>query len=416
MSRPNLHVYAADQALRARARAVIPGGMYGHQNAGPLPEGYPQFLERAKGCRLHDVDGNEYIDFMCSYGPIVLGHAHPVVDAAAARQQALADCQNGPSPRMVELAELLVDTVEHASWAMFEKNGTDATTKCVTIARAATGRRKILVAKGSYHGAAPWCTPNLNGVPSESRAHLIQFAYNDIGSVEGAVAEAGDDLAGIIVTAFRHDNRVDQELPDAAFAHRLRKLCNERDAALILDDVRAGFRIHLGGSWEPLGVRPDLSAWSKAIANGYALAAVLGNERFREGATKIFTTGSFWFAAVSMAAAIATVNILREGQAIPTMERMGQLFREGLAAQAKSHGVRLRQSGPVQMPLVRFEDDPGFKKGARFAGEAAKRGAYLHPWHNMFLSAAHREEDIREALEITDIALGQVKRAFGDAA
>jgi len=416
MDRPNLHVYTADQALRARARAVIPGGMYGHQNAGRLPEGFPQFFERAKGCRLVDVDGNEYIDFMCSYGQIVLGHGHPEVEAAAARQQALGDCQNGPSPRIVELAELLVDTVPHASWAMFEKNGTDATTKCVTVARAATGRRKILVASGSYHGAAPWCTPNLNGITEENRAHLIQFTYNDVASVERAVEAAGDDLAGIIVTAFRHDNRVDQELPTPAFAKRLRAICDERDAALIIDDVRAGFRIHLGGSWEPLGVRPDLSAWSKAIANGYALAAVLGNERFREGATKIFTTGSFWFAATSMAAAIATVTILRECTAIRAMERMGHLFRDGLAAQAKSHGVRIRQSGPVQMPLLLFEDDPEFKKAARFTGEAAKRGAYLHPWHNMFLSAAHREADIREALEITDIAFAKVKQEFGAAA
>src|SRR5215467_10467501 len=210
MDRPNLHVYAADQALRTRARAVIPGGMYGHRNAGRLPDGFPQFLERAKGCRLIDVDGNEYIDFMCSYGPIVLGHGHAEVDAAAARQQALGDCQNGPSPRM------------------FEKNGTDATTKCVTIARAATGRRKILVATGSYHGSAPWCTPNLNGITDENRAHLIQFAYNDVASVERAVEAAGDDLAGIIVTAFRHDNRVDQELPSPAFARRLRALCDER--------------------------------------------------------------------------------------------------------------------------------------------------------------------------------------------
>ncbi|HEV3175834.1 MAG TPA: aminotransferase class III-fold pyridoxal phosphate-dependent enzyme, partial [Stellaceae bacterium] len=255
MDRPNLHVYAADQALRARARAVIPGGMYGHQNAGRLPDGFPQFLERARGCRLFDVDGNEYIDFMCSYGPIILGHGHPEVEAAAARQQALGDCQNGPSPRIVELAELLVDTIPHASWAMFEKNGTDATTKCVTIARAATGRRKILVASGSYHGSAPWCTPNLNGITSENRAHLIQFAYNDIASVERAVEAAGDDLAGIIVTAFRHDNRVDQELPSPEFARRLRALCDARDAALIIDDVRAGFRLHLGGSWEALGVR-----------------------------------------------------------------------------------------------------------------------------------------------------------------
>src|SRR5436190_1021407 len=142
------HTYAKDVAARARAAAAIPGGMYGHQNAARLPEGFPQFLERGQGCRIWDTDGNEYIDFMCSYGPIVLGHGHPRFDAAAAAQQALGDCQNGPSLRLVELAELLVSVTPHADWAMFAKNGTDATTWCVTIARAATGKRKILVATG----------------------------------------------------------------------------------------------------------------------------------------------------------------------------------------------------------------------------------------------------------------------------
>ncbi|HYM02236.1 MAG TPA: aminotransferase class III-fold pyridoxal phosphate-dependent enzyme [Stellaceae bacterium] len=402
-----------DRALRARARAVIPGGMYGHQNAAWLPEGYPQFFASGRGCRIRDVDGNDYIDFMCSYGPIVLGHAHAEVDAAAARQQALGDCQNGPSARMVELAELLVDTVAHADWAMFQKNGTDAMSACVTIARAATGRRKILVAKGAYHGAAAWCTPVAAGIPAEARAHLIAYTYNDIASVERAVDEAGSDLAGIVASAFRHDARTDQALPDPTFAQRLRALCDKRDAALILDDVRAGFRLHLAGSWEALGVRPDLSAWSKAIANGYPLAAVLGGERFREGATKIFATGSFWFAATAMAAAIATINILRQGDAIPAMARAGALFRDGIAAQARSHGIPIRQSGPAQMPLILFDDDADFKKGALWTAEAMKRGVYLHPWHNMFLSAAHRDEDIREALEITDIAFAKLRRTYG---
>ena len=117
-----------DADLRDRARRVIPGGMYGHQNAATWPAPFPQFLERGRGCRVWDVDGREYVDFVCSFGPIVLGHAHPGVEAAVERQRGLADCQNGPSPRMVELAERLVDLVPHADWAMFAKNGTDATT------------------------------------------------------------------------------------------------------------------------------------------------------------------------------------------------------------------------------------------------------------------------------------------------
>ena len=130
----------ADGQLRQRAGAVIPGGMYGHQSAGPLPPEYPQFMRGGRGARIWDVDGNEYVDLMCSYGPVVLGHQHPAVEAAARAQAEQADCQNGPGAVMVELAELLVATVRHADWAMFAKNGTDATTICCTIARAQTGQ------------------------------------------------------------------------------------------------------------------------------------------------------------------------------------------------------------------------------------------------------------------------------------
>src|SRR5579862_6302914 len=136
---------SVDADLRRRARAVIPGGMYGHQSAGPLPAEYPQFMRAGRGARIWDVDGNEYVDLMCSYGPVVLGHQHPAVEAAAAAQAARGDCQNGPAPVMVDLAELMVATVRHADWAMLAKNGTDATTMCCTIARAQTKKTKILV-------------------------------------------------------------------------------------------------------------------------------------------------------------------------------------------------------------------------------------------------------------------------------
>ena len=198
-----------DAALRRRAKRVIPGGLWGHMNAARLPEGYPQYFARARGCRLWDVDDNEYIDFMCSYGPMILGYGDEDVERAAARQRAEADIANGPAPCLVELAELMVDTVPHADWVIFAKNGTDATTTCVTLARAGTGRRKVLVARGSYHGAVPWCTPSLAGVTEEDRAHLLHFDYNDVASLEAAADKAGGDLAAILVAAFRHDVRRD---------------------------------------------------------------------------------------------------------------------------------------------------------------------------------------------------------------
>src|ERR1039458_471546 len=288
-----------DRNLRARALAVIPGGMYGHLNVRLLPPEYPQFMASGQGARVIDVDGREFVDLMCSWGPVILGHRHPVVEEAAARQASLGDCLNGPSPRMVELAERFISVVEHAQWVMFQKNGTDATTLCCTIARAQTGARKVLVAKGAYHGAAPWCTPVEAGTTSEDRANLVRYTYNDLESVRAAFS---DDVAAVLVSPFRHDAGFDQELVDPAFARGLRELCDASGAALILDDVRCGMRLHFGGSWETIGVAPDLSAWSKAIANGHPLAAVLGNDRFCDAAASLFTTGSFWFSSVPMAA------------------------------------------------------------------------------------------------------------------
>jgi glutamate-1-semialdehyde 2,1-aminomutase len=414
MTATGTHSLTIDAALRARAAAVIPGGMYGHQNAAPLPPGFPQFMARGSGARVWDVDGNEYVDLMCSYGPVILGHQHPKVDAAARAQQADADCQNTPSARMVELAEKLTATVAHADWAMFAKNGTDATTLALTIARAATGRRKILAAKGAYHGAAPWCTPRPGGTTAEDRAHLVYFTYNDLGSAEAAAEAVARDLAGVIVSPFRHDVGEDQELADPVFARGLRALCDRAGAALILDDVRCGFRLHLGGSWEPLGVSPDLSAWSKAIANGYALAALLGNDRFRGGATEVFTTGSFWFSAVSMAASLATLDALAQEDAVATMVARGQALRDGLAGQAARWELPVRQTGPVQMPFLTFTGDQDFALANVFTSEAVRRGAFLHPRHNWFVSAATTPGDIDHVLAATDPAFAAVRRHIDD--
>ena len=400
---------STDAHLRRRAGAVIPGGMYGHQSAGPLPPEYPQFMRGGRGARIWDVDGNEYVDLMCSYGPVVLGHQHPAVEAAARAQAEHGDCQNGPGEVMVDLAELLVATVRHADWAMLAKNGTDATTICCTIARAKTGRSRILVATGAYHGAAPWCTPRLAGVTSADRANLGYYIFNDLESVTAAASEAGTDLAAMVVSPFKHDAGYDQELVDPAFARGLRELCTQTGAALILDDVRCGFRLHLGSSWEPIGVLPDLSAWSKAIANGHPLAAVLGSGSFRDAAASIFVTGSFWFSAAAMAAAIATIGALRDEGAIEAMDRTGTALRAGILEQASARGIEVSYTGPAAMPYLTFAGDRDHALGHAFAAAAIKSGLYLHPRHNWFISAAMTDADLAKALAATDVAFAAVQ-------
>ena len=402
-----------DLKLRERAQSAFPNGVYGHQASQSVSPHHPQFFARAEGCRLWDTDGNEYIDFMCGYGTNLLGYQHPRIEEAARKQQALIDCATGPSPLMLELAERFREKVEHADWTIFAKNGTDATTICIMTARAQTQKNTILVADGAYHGASPWCTPSPAGVAPGERAHQITYTYNDVESLRAAAEEAGDDLAAIIVSPFRHDVFVDQEWPTDDFAHAARAICDETGGALILDDVRCAFRFTQGATWEIIGVLPDLCAMSKSVANGYSLAVVTGNDRFRDGASQIYSTGSFWFASVSFAASLETIAVVEEESSIEAIKTAGDALRSGLDEQARSYGFTLRQTGPCQMPMVLIDGDPTWEKNNFFCSQAAQRGVYLHPWHNMFVSAAHRASDIAEALQRTEGAFAALKKQFG---
>jgi glutamate-1-semialdehyde 2,1-aminomutase len=398
-----------DKALRERAERVIPGGMYGHMSTRMLPSEFPQFFAGGRGARITDADGNVYIDYMCAYGPSLLGYLDPAVEGAARAQAERGDVLNGPAPVMVEFAEALVGLVRHADWAMFCKNGTDATTMAMTVARARTRRRKVLVAEHAYHGAAPWCTPNPIGTTAEDRAHLVPYRYNDADSLAAAAREAGDDLAAVFATPFRHDAFADQELLDADYARACRRLCDERQAALVVDDVRAGLRLARDCSWSLVGVEPDLSCWGKAIANGYPISALCGSEPWRAAASRIYVTGSFWFAAVAMAAGVATLAQVRDSDYLERTVRTGTLLRQGLARQAAAAGFELRQSGPVQMPQILFGEDPDFRVGFAWAAACVRRGVYVHPWHNMFVSAALTEADVSGTLAVTEDAFAEVR-------
>ena len=405
-----------DALWRERAARVVPGGMYGHMATGKLPAEYPQFYARSEGVRVWDVDGRDYIDMMCSWGPMIVGYNNPAVEHAAALQAQQGDLLPGASPRMVELAELLVEQVGHADWAMFAKNGTDATTMAVTIARAATGRSKVLKARRAYHGADPWCTPVLAGVTPEDRANIVEFDYNDLDSVRARFDDFGPEIAAVIVSPVRQDVYADQEPAAPGFARGLRDLCDRHQAALVLDEVRCGFRLGLGGSWESLGVRPDLAAWSKALANGHAIAAVTGADALRRAAGEIYVTGSFWFTSAAMAASSATLGLLRQDDAVASMARLGTRLCDGLRRQAAGHGLAVVVSGPPAIPFMRFADDPDWAVAGQWCGAAMRHGALLHPWHNWFISAAHTVADIDRVLEATDIAFRVVAESLPDSA
>lgn len=399
--------------LQDRAERVIPGGMYGHNVQRFLWPGAPQFWDRGIGSRIWDVDGNEYVDLMCSWGPIIHGHRHPLIEEAFARQLAKLDTGNGPGHVFVDLAELLVATVSHADWAIFAKNGGDVTTLSLTVSRAATGRSTVLAAEGAYHGSHPWCHPHKPGVTAGDRAHLVYFAYNDLSSVRRLIAEHEGDVAGIIVSPFKHDAGSEQEEPTNEFARGLRIICDEIGAVLILDEVRAGFRMAYGSSWGPLGVEPDLSCWSKALGNGHPISALLGIDELRPAATSVFKGGTFWTSAAPMAAAIASIQLLRDQNGVDRMFATGDEIRQGLASQASSHGLHINISGPSTMPYLSFVGDVGWEKAKMWAAGAAARGLYVNPSHNWFISTALTERDVLRALEAMDGAFDDIVAAYG---
>ena len=399
-----------DRALRERAARVIPGGMYGHQSTALLPDDYPQFFSKGEGAHIWDVDGRRYLDLMCAYGPNLFGYANPQIDAAFVCQLGLGDTLTGPTALMVELAEAMVGMVSHADWAMFCKNGTDATTMALTTARAHTRRKTVVRAKGAYHGAAPWCVPRPTGTIDTDRAHQIFCDYNDVGSLEAAVAQAGDDLACVFAAPFKHDAFIDQAEPDPAYARRARELCDRTGALLVVDDVRAGLRLARDCSWSRIGVQPDLSTWGKCIANGHGLSALLGADKARKAAASIYVTGSFWYQAAPMAAALETLSLVRNTDYLERITALGERLRAGLAERASAAGFSLRQTGPVTMPLFLFDEDPDMRKGFCFSSEMLARGVYVHPWHNMFLCAAMTEADIESFLAAAEGALDALKR------
>jgi glutamate-1-semialdehyde 2,1-aminomutase len=398
-----------DRDLRERAQAVIPGGMYGHQAVGLLPEDYPQFFSKASGARLWDADGNELLDFMCAYGPNLFGYGQESINAAFVKQMNIGDTLTGPTALIVELAEAFTSMVSHADWAMFCKNGTDATSMAMVTARAHTRKKTIVLAKGAYHGAAPWCTPRPAGTTKEDKANQAFCTYNDVASLEAAVADAGDDLAAIFAAPLRHDAFIDQVQPDPAYARRARELCDQHGALLVVDDVRAGLRIARDCSWSKVGVEPDLSTWGKCLANGHALSALLGSDKARKAASTIYVTGSFWYQAAPMAAALETLRLVRETDYLEKIERLGQRLRDGLAERASAAGFGLRQTGPVTMPLFLFDDDPDLRKGFCWSSAMLERGVYVHPWHNMFLCDAMTTADIDLALDAAEASFRVLK-------
>lgn len=404
--------YQKSQELFNRAVEVIPQGIYGFKNpAITLPGESPYYATRASGSRFWDVDGNEFIDYLCGYGPVVLGHAHDEVEEAVREANSRGVCWNQPGEEMVDLAERMVELISIADWAVFSKNGIDVTTWAVRVARQHTGRRKVVIARAAYHGVLPWCTHYRAGVTPEDRANTLEMTWNQPETLTQLVEQHHDDIAAVMLTPYHHPFAGLPEMPNPGFWSEIRRICDREGILLILDDVRPGFRLSVHGSHELFGIDPDMVCYSKALGNGHPIASAVGTRELKAAAEAIFTAGTYWYSASPMAAALTVLRILEETDAIDHMARLGRRWQDEMTRLAEKAGSPVTFAGPPGLSYMAFDDDPDFYLMQRFSAEMMTRGIFLHPYHHMFITAAHTDSDVDRTLEAADESLEIALRA-----
>lgn len=409
--------YTKSNELFKRACQVIPSGLYGHQ--GPAegcwipPTSWPYFTDHAKGSYFWDVDGNKFIDYMCAYGPNVLGYNDPDVDAAAIEQAKKENCVTTPSAKIVELAELMVDTVASADWAFFMKNGNDTTQGAIMCARAYTHRKKIIFVNGFYHGVSMWTQKvDYPGVLPEDVANNLYVDWNDFEALEKLVAENEGEIAAFISTPYLHGNFYDNVLPADGYWQKVRKLCTEKGIVLIVDDVRAGFRLDLAGSDHFYGFEADLICFCKAIANGWNVSALCGKEFLKSSMSALSYTGSYWMSAVPFAAGIACINKLKQLDAPKMFREKAIKLTDGLKAAAANNGFNLVVSGEPALFYLRVADDDSLLIHQDWVQEMVHRGIYITSHHNHFMNASLTDEDIARTCEVADDAFKAIRSKY----
>ncbi len=412
------HPKSTEQFLRATK--VIPGGVYGH--LGPaegcfMPvRNYPLYLEKAKGSYFWDLDGNKYIDYMCAYGPNILGYNDPEVNAAYTEQLKKADCAILPSTRMVELAELLVDTVDSADWAFFAKNGGDVTTLAVLTAKAATGRDKIVMHHGGYHGVAPWTQhEDYAGISKEDVANNLYTPFGDFSELKKTIHEHKGEIAAVISTPYHHPIVEDNRQAPEGYWQKVRDLCTKEGIVLIIDDVRCGFRLDVGGSDKYYGFDADLICFCKALANGFNISALCGKSALMDAVSAVFYTGSYWLSAGPMAAAITCINKMRDMDVAKVCRDKGTKLTAGLVEAAANNGFDLKVTGEPSMWFMRTtgyqgQEDPNNLLHQAVVAECVSRGVFLASHHNLFINASLTDEDIAYTIDVADEAYRIVRK------
>jgi glutamate-1-semialdehyde 2,1-aminomutase len=406
-----------------RAQDIIPGGVNSPVRAFRAVGGEPFFVERAEGARLWDVDGNEYLDYVLSWGPLIFGHAHPAVVEAVRDAAGRGTSYGAPTPTEVELAERVREFVPSLELVRFVNSGTEATMSAVRVARGFTGRDLMVKFEGCYHGhgdsflvkagsgVATLGLPNSPGVPAELSRLTVTAPYNDLDAVAQIFREHAGRIAAVIVEPVVGNAGLIP--PVEGFLEGLRRITEEDGALLIFDEVMTGFRVAPGGAQEYYGIRPDLTTLGKVIGGGLPVGAYGGRRDIMEQVAPlgpIYQAGTLSGNPLAMAAGLAQLRLLREQDPFTELERRARRLVEGLLENAAELGVPATGSSLGSMWGVFFSAEPvrsfadaqrsDVELFRRFFHGCLERGVFLPPsaFEAGFLSTAHQDADVEETI------------------
>ena len=424
--------FARSRLLQARAEKMIPGGVNSPVRAFRSVGGVSPFLVRGSGPRVWDADGNEYIDYVGSWGPLILGHAEPTVVAAITSAAQKGTSFGASTPTEADLAEIVLSAFPHVEKVRFVSSGTEATMSAIRLARAYTKRKYILKFEGCYHGhadallvkagsgVATLGIPGSAGVPEEFTQFTLALPFNDIGVVEKAFDKFKNQIACVIVEPVV--GNMGCVPPAAGYLEALRNITRRDNTVLIFDEVMTGFRLAFGGAQEVYGVRPDLTTMGKIIGGGLPVGAYGGPSEIMDLVAPlgpVYQAGTLSGNPLAMAAGLATLSFLREhkSEIYPRLDKFSRVLAEGVVAAARDAGVKLIHNRVGSMFTWFFAAEPitdwtsasksDTNAFAQFFRAMLEDGIYLPPsqYEAAFLSAAHTEKDILQTIN-------SVKRAF----
>ena len=408
----------------------MPGGVNSPVRAFKAVGGTPFFVARGEGCYLWDVDGNRFVDFVCSWGPLILGHAHPEVVAAVKEAVERGTTYGAPTELEVALAEKIQQAFPSMEMLRLVNSGTEATMSAIRAARGYTGRKKIVKFEGCYHGhtdyllvkagsgAATFGIPDSAGVPEGTAQDTIVLPYNDIEAFNKTMDAMGEEIAAVIVEPIAGNMGV--VLPKPEFLAALRQQTEKHGIVLIFDEVITGFRVAYGGAQSLYGIKPDMTCLGKIVGGGFPLAAYGGRKEIMQTVAPlgpVYQAGTLSGNPVAVTAGLKTLEILERDNPYPELERKTKQLTQVISEAAKEAGVPVQINQIASMFTVFFTDQPvvdyasarrsDTQRYARFFHALLERGVYFPPsqFEAAFLSTAHDDEALSFAQEAVRSAM-----------